>query len=101
SIERDRGRFDQCTLLVTDTIRDPICIVIVDNGVLTHSAPLPTEADTPHARTKMIQSPPAEIIVERHHQRLDRNPVAGLESADAAAGFDDFGRELMPQNLRQ
>ena len=101
AIERHRGRFDERALLVGDVVGDQIGVVVVDDGEFAHAAPGPAQPDAAHARAQMVEAAAAVIVVERHHERLDRDSVAFADPSHIAADLDDLGGELVTENLRQ
>src|SRR5262249_23675691 len=44
---------------------------------------------------------PAVVVIERHHQRLDRDAFALSQTGHLLAELDHFGREFVTEDLRQ
>ena len=55
----------------------------------------------PIFRAEMVEPAPAVIVVERHHQRLDRYALSLADAGYFLADFDHFGREFVAEDLRQ
>jgi len=49
----------------------------------------------------VVEAAPAVIVVHRHDQRLDRNPVAALDVGYVLADFENFGGKFMTEDLWQ
>ena len=101
AVERHRRRLDQRALLVVDAVGQRVGIVVVDDRVFAHAAPRPGQTDAAHLRTQMVETAAAVVVVERHHQRLDRDAVALADPGHVLADFDNLGREFVTEDLRQ
>ena len=52
-----------------------------------------------HFLAEVIEPPAAVVVVHRHDEGLNRNPVAAPEVFNILADLQNFGRELMTEDL--